>query len=144
LSVERRKYFYELDQRELERRISEYQKQYALQSDMIQFERDWQKQQRQFQLESLQLQRDQLKETQAYEIEMEKVQRIYQATTGYFNEMVKNDPTTILKAISEVARDMGSVSPTTVDAIQRMLKAINGVDQSSLQQLMDVLITMES
>jgi hypothetical protein len=109
---------------------------------MIQFERDWQKQQRQFQVENLQLQRDQLKEAQSYEIEMEKIQRIYQTTTGYFGEMVKNDPSTILKALAEVATSMGSVSPTTLDALERVLNAMKGMDNSALWQLQQAVITM--
>lgn len=132
-----------MDERDHDRRMSNFEEVWAHQQKTIDREREYQTLQRTFQLAQLKLQQDMNRETQSYNREMDKVTTLYQLQAGYFQEMLKNDPSSILLAIKELGATLGNVSQSTMNSFSSAIQAIARLDAYTLDQLTEAIISMK-
>jgi len=135
LQVEQRKAFYKFEQEELARKKSEYEAMWVLENNRITAARQHQIDMHHMAVDNLQLQKDQTAAAQTYQQTMTQITNEYALTEGYWKTMLQNDPTPILKALTDMATTVGGINANSVQKITGMVQQLATANNITALQL---------
>lgn len=157
LQKEQRVTFYDMEMEQLEKQISFAKQAHKLQEEQIKVQREFQAKQIELSKQAAGIQAAAAKETKDYAEQMEIVTRKYEDTAGYAEQLIKNDPTVVFKAftdmgiqfnkmgddipvaVANMAREITRIDVGTIDSFLAMCDAINGLSQGKMDLLRRVL-----
>jgi hypothetical protein len=130
LNQKQRETFYKMDRDHLGTQLKEYQDQKKLQDEIIAHQREYQVEQLKLQKQSLGIQAAAAISANTYQQAILEIERSYATQLGIEQEMMRNDPSYMLKKTSEFYKDVNATDPNKITALKDAVKSFNVLDGS--------------